>query len=191
MTDDANFCNGRLRLTAFLRVVEDGMPPRPSRFKRRVPFGGSSPQDSAFSEPVHTEACPEYLKHSTVTQASGLNMEVTPGVPSAPDVQFDMPRSPTPTQLYVCPGSSKHLRLGSSDEESASERQTVAHAIPQATTDQQAVHASKVRIESSRPQKSTDTRKRRLPVTGLALVRTTTSDGLPDPSVRERLDCAQ
>lgn len=37
MADDANFVNGRLRLTAFLRLIENELPSRPSRFRRRDP----------------------------------------------------------------------------------------------------------------------------------------------------------
>jgi hypothetical protein len=35
MLQVADFCGDRLRLSAFLRVVGDGMPQRPTRFRRR------------------------------------------------------------------------------------------------------------------------------------------------------------
>ncbi|KAF2631187.1 hypothetical protein BU25DRAFT_481740 [Macroventuria anomochaeta] len=36
MPQEADFCGDRLRLSAFLRVVGDGMPQRPTRFRRRL-----------------------------------------------------------------------------------------------------------------------------------------------------------
>jgi hypothetical protein len=187
MVDNTNFCDGRLRLTAFLRVVENGMPPRPSRFKRRVPLEETSPQDSAFSEAVYTEESPEDLPNSTSSRTSGPNTDATSEVPSAQKTDLEVTCSLTPMRLRVYPDSYRHLGAGSSNEESDCEQPTAIHAISQASTYELAVPVSKVKTKSSRPSKATDTRKRRLPTTGLALVRTTTSDGLPDPSVRELL----
>jgi hypothetical protein len=187
MADDTNFCDGRLRLTAFLRAVENGMPARPSRFKRRVPLEETSPQDFAFPEPLHTEESAGYLPNSTRSRTPGPSREATSEVSSAQETDLDTARSPTSMRIQVYPDSYKHLGPGSGNEESDREQPTATPTISHASIDEQAVHAWKVKTRSNRPLKATDTRKRRLPTTGLALVRTTTSDGLPDPSVREHL----
>jgi hypothetical protein len=113
MADDANFYGGRLRLTAFLRVVEHDRPQRPSRLKRRImPLVEEIPLNVAAWEP----------KGAANTTAAA-----------------------TATQ------------------------------IPR---------VSRVTVSSGRSRAPLRTRKRRLPVNGLALLRTTTSDALPEPGVR-------
>jgi hypothetical protein len=113
MADDANFCGGRLRLAAFLRVVEYDMPQRPSRLKRRImPLVEELPVNAAACEPKGA---------TTTTKAS------------------------------------------------------IATRIPQVL---------RAKVSSGRSRAPPRTRKRRLPVNGLALLRTTTSDGLPEPGVR-------
>jgi hypothetical protein len=112
MTDDANFCGGRLRLSAFLCVMENGMPRRPSRFKgRRIQSVTDVPLDPAV---------PDAKDAANITEAA-----ITTLVPRVSDSQKSSIRSREPLR----------------------------------------------------------TRKRKLPVNGLALLRTTTSDGLPVPGV--------
>jgi hypothetical protein len=189
MPDDANFCDGRLRLTAFLRVVANGMPPRPSRFKRRVPLEQTSHDNSALQEPLRLKDWLEDLPSPTSSRTPRPDTEAESEVPSAQDTDFNVTRPPTPMRLHVYPYSGIRLGVGSSNGQSDHEQRTTAHAILQAFTDERAVQARKIKIKPSRPPKAIDTRKRPLPTTGLALVRTTTSDGLPNPSVRERLCC--
>jgi hypothetical protein len=165
------------------------MPSRPSRFKRRVPLEQTSHDDSALQEPLCLEERLEDLPISTSSRTPGLDTEAESEVPSAQDTDFNVTCSPTPMRLHVYPYSGKHLSVGSSNEGSDHEQRTTAHAILQAFTDERAVQAWKIKTKPSRPPKAIDTRKRQLPTTGLALVRTTTSDGLPNPSVRERLGC--
>jgi hypothetical protein len=112
MTDDANFCDGRLRLRAFLRVVENDMPQRPSRFKRRhMQPAENAPFDPAGHEPKAS---------ANITKAANT--------------------TPVP-------------------------------------------HQTEIRKSSTRSREPLRTRKRKLPVNCLALLQTTTSDGLPEPGV--------
>ena len=50
MPQEADFCGDRLRLSAFLRVVGNGMPKRPTRFRRRVPVTDDSLEPSTHFE---------------------------------------------------------------------------------------------------------------------------------------------
>jgi hypothetical protein len=112
MTDDANFCGGRLRLSAFLRVVENDMPRHPSRFKRRhIQSVTDVPLDPAF--------------HQANIAANITEAAIATPLPRVSDSKKSSTRSREPLR----------------------------------------------------------TRKRKLPVNGLALLRTTTSDGLPEPGV--------
>ena len=150
MADDANFCGGRLRLAAFLRVVENDMPQRPSRFKRRVPL---------------VEEMPRELNHNLVGIADF----------SVATNDYDNPRLSTPTDS----------NLNSDDPDAGTNKgRPTTKPTKQARQKSGVAHTSRAKGSSSKSHKPSSTRKRWLPVNSLALLRTTTSDGLPEPSVR-------
>lgn len=165
MADDANFCGGQLRLTTFLRVVEHDLPQRPSRLKRRVPFAG------------------EEHRRTTATEIRESDkVSLTPGSPKespslAADGERDLPHSPAPLELNInesnaIPGRAfTEQRKSKVNKARLRKKDTIAHPR-RANEPRSAGH----------PRPST-TRKRRSPVQGLALVRITDSNGLPDPVV--------
>ncbi|KAF1919693.1 hypothetical protein BDU57DRAFT_536642 [Ampelomyces quisqualis] len=151
MADDANFCNGRLRLIAFLRVVEHDLPQRPSRFKQRMPLAGEEHGRTVASELLEAESA---LRIPRVREE----------VPSLDvEAEFDAPRSPALVEV----GSNESIAV--SDIAVLGHRNSIAH--PQ--------RADKP-LSAGHPNPPS-TQKRRFPVKGLALLRTTTSHGLPDP----------
>ncbi|KAF1846616.1 uncharacterized protein K460DRAFT_127088 [Cucurbitaria berberidis CBS 394.84] len=129
MPHDANFAGDRLRLASFLRVMEKGMPQRPSRFKQRLQ-GVDQPDTSRPFSPgslglTNTVEEAAIAKGTEAFQVDDNQMLVVNG-----DIVHGNPRSPA----------------------------------------------------SSKPRGVSSARKRHLPVQELALLRTTTSDGLPEPS---------
>jgi hypothetical protein len=150
MADDANFVGGRLRLAAFLRVVENDMPQRPSRFKRRLP-----PKD--------------YAREPNPAELPRIGDDVLL------DTEFDLQRSGA---AHVDAG--KHEGSGSA----CAKGQYTSPKIEQRTEKTKRVpRVAKLKKQSSGLHRFPDSRTRRLPVNGLALLRTTTSDGLPEPGV--------
>ncbi|KAH5441182.1 hypothetical protein HBI47_044040 [Parastagonospora nodorum] len=168
MIDDANFVGGRLRLTAFLRVVEGDIPQSPSRLKRRaapikqpdsiepIPIGAPHPSDSIIVNAL--ESRQENVSAEVFAQAGTI---------------FDLPRWPTTTD------SGSGLQNGK-ETKSFDSRRTPAKATK--ATKKQIARIAKVKESFSTYHKPQEKRKRRLPVKGLTLFRTTTSDGgLPEP----------
>jgi hypothetical protein len=184
MADDANFCGGRLRLTAFLRVVENGIPPRPSRFKRRVALVEESSQDPVRLELSCTENTTNVQDAPVSDRSYEAGAEVLSEVPPRTCSEFDIPRSPTPTHARPCLGLDEHFDFVSNMQAGTTEQRSPIHTIKQARAENADVHIQKDEATSGGCQRPSDTRKRRLPVNGLALLRTTTLDGLPKPSVR-------
>ncbi|KAF2032593.1 hypothetical protein EK21DRAFT_86912 [Setomelanomma holmii] len=207
MDDDVNFCGGRLRLAAFLRVVEKGIPERPARFKRRVPwvdqtasraeddvpaFDHVLPAASLSQTNERTESISRDLSEEHITDSSNhvrevvcLEVGVDPHPNSAkhPDFEYDVPRSPTPTNISLPHGDYPHM---GSTEESCNESdcantRTAASTIP-SNLNVTKLQTTKVQRGSGKSQKPSSARKRRLRVRSLALLRTSTTDGLPSPS---------
>jgi hypothetical protein len=183
MDHDANFVGGRLRLATFLRVVELEMPQRPSRFQRRMQSVGHQSQvsirlPSGDIEPPTVAASMDGETFDQHKETGSLfdNREATPKSTVPAGSVFEVPRSPTSAD--PCSGFDHFSSLHGEHEPGA-----------KGTTDQ-----LEKRSRSARRLKdqqvyykatgSSSTRKRRLPVHGLALLRTTTTDGLPKPSVR-------
>jgi hypothetical protein len=166
MAGDTNFCDGRLRLTAFLRVMEHGLPQRPSRFKRRVPRAGEDYRGTAATDRAES---------GTVSKTSG-NPEKSPSL--AADAGLNLPHCPPPPAEVTIDESNTipdrtltEQRKTKVDKARLLEMESIAH--PRQANEH-------LTAGYSRPS---STRKRRLTVKGLALVRTTTSNGLPDPVV--------
>jgi hypothetical protein len=181
MTHDANFVDNRLRLTAFLRVVEEGIPPWPSRFRRRIQM-----PDETAELPVATSQS----QTATVEKRVATGVEV--GVWNEDETEYrlqpgsiyDVPLSPTSTRSSPASG----------DDQDVYERQSPVQRQPDTSGSAKFAHQAgtavpvKVKKASRKPLGSSSTRKRRLPVNELALLRTTTSDGLPQPGVRRTTD---
>jgi hypothetical protein len=176
IVDDANFIGGRLRLTAFLRVVEGDIPQSPSRFERHAPL---------IKQPDSTESSligAPHPKASVIVNAleNGQD-EVSAEVVAHAAAVFDLPGTPTTTDLGSC------LQNGDETKKPDSRR---TPAKPTKSTKKQVARAAKGKELFSTHQPPQEKRKRRLPVHGLALLRTTTSDGgLPEPGVRSCLQC--
>ncbi|KAH7089025.1 hypothetical protein FB567DRAFT_323024 [Paraphoma chrysanthemicola] len=201
MCDDANFRGGRLRLTAFLRVVENGIPERPSRFKRRVPSAAPLSETtkqhmnyietSSIDTPAHTRCQPS---SSGLPQMSRdvrvvLSSDVARGAPGT-DVSPGGLLNPLTSKVSVhdplrtsTPAASSRESGENKTEEdfNRSETSVVANVIESARAPQK----SKKDSNKTNSHGSSSTRKRRLPVQSLPLVRTITIDGLPDPSDAE------
>jgi hypothetical protein len=207
MAHDANFVNDRLRLTAFLRVVEQGMPPRPSRFKRRAqvldepavpPVPTSLSRISPVLPVLETRNEPSILGSSsldasrsidpTAKQEVALNIEppqfykVQSGVHLRATSIYNITHSPTPTEL--CLGQASDYNQDGQEGQIYFQQQRGPLSSPQNLGEGGATVAVKVNKVYGKTRGSSSTRKRCLPVNELALLRTTTSDGLPDPGVR-------
>jgi hypothetical protein len=209
MTHDANFVDNRLRLTAFLRVVEEGIPPRPSRFRRRIqmpdetaepPVATSQSQTNqvllapeAHQEPpISGSASPIALRSIAAAAEKRVVIGVEVGVWNEDETEYrlqpgsiyDVPLSPTSTRSSPASG----------DDQDVYERQSPVQRQPDTSGSAKFAHQAgtavpvKVKKASRKPLGSSSTRKRRLPVNELALLRTTTSDGLPQPGVRRTTD---
>jgi hypothetical protein len=193
MGHDENFCGDRLRMTAFLRVVES-VPERPSRFRRRLPekndehqtgrsditdgpskFGTlavgpatlSCPSSAGTTDPERSQ------EDSMHTPVSGTN---DPAI--LPDDGQDPEESLALSEVRsTATGSQSLLQNGNNEWDS-----TTLHSPSKRVS----VYASSAKKTDARANRASDTRKRRLPVNELPLVRTTTEDGLPDRSVGER-----
>lgn len=171
MPQEADFCGGQLRLSAFLRVVGDGMPRRPTRFKRRLPA-----VDSALDAPI------DISTDSTVTSVhSAVHKELSKDISL-----FDIAHSPVPEQLSL-EGRSRGIAFNSGCLRDCDRPDDGPLSTSQQQAKRQIFNTTK-RRSITEPCKTSSARKgRRLPVNELALLRTTASDGLPQPSVRHRL----
>jgi hypothetical protein len=174
MAADANFVDGRLRLAAFLRVVERDIPQRPSRFKQHAPLVREpTPELDAGDASLEGD-------DSTAIASQDDGSLRAPGAAEGltyVGAEFDLSLSPTPTDG----DSGRHA-------ESANKSAIEHHKSPKATQQgkklKQAARGTNVKGLSSISHKPSGSRKRGVLVHGLALLRTTTSDGgLPAPSV--------
>ena len=161
MAHEADFCGDRLRLTAFLRFA-DGVPKRPTRFKRRTrPVEAAEASRHGQSAPIENPlvgrlVCGEFPTDLSVS---------------------DIARSATPDELLV--GTMRDSR---SQRDRGRPDSVQIASIRQAENCATAVAVAKSPMKSCKT--SSTRRRRRLPVNELVLLRTTSSDGLPRPSVR-------
>lgn len=170
MLQTSDFCGDRLRLSAFLRVVGDGMPQRPTRFKRRLQDTLNGLEGSTLS--CHNVSC-SIEQHDPKHKAESLS----------PDVVFlDTTQSPLPEQST--PPVVDDLPPPICSETDDVSRWRCEHLQLPNTRQQTAKRTPPITLPRS-PRNVSSTRKRqRLPVNELALLSTTSSDGLPQPSVR-------
>jgi hypothetical protein len=207
MTHDANFVDNRLRLTAFLRVVEQGIPPRPSRFKRRVQVSDETtnlpgPTSTSQTNPVLPvleayagSVSPEASRsiHAAFEYEAAISVEIDQHEEDRTEnnVQsasvYDIPRSPTPTEPRSRPTSDDDQNVH--DRPNPVQRPSNANSPVKFRWKAGIAGPAKVKKASGKPGGPSSTRKRRLPVNELALLRTTTSDGLPQPGVRSFQRC--
>jgi hypothetical protein len=203
MAHDANFVGNRLRLSAFLQCVEHGeMPARPLRFRQRrqildMSFSALAPGPSrahcsppllkAYNEspvlasksPAEAGAVKSNAHDEAATTDRPLHTNVK-GPMNAPST-YDIPCSPT-ADLNSTPSSidDRDSRNSPVTEQCSLEPRSFLLFERHATC------ALPTTVEKA-PGNTTgllSARNRRLPVHELALLRTTTLDGLPLPSVR-------
>ena len=169
MPQEADFCGDRLRLSAFLRVVGNGMPKRPTRFRRRVPV-----TDDSLEPSTHFETTQE-----ASTDAKTVFGKCLTKVPNVDPASSRVPEQPNSMSdnLFTAPEIDNEGGDGfetHGDVQIVKSTPRLKERNPTAKT-----------LTSKEPLKvSKHQRKRRLPVNKLALLRTTSSDGLPLPSVR-------
>lgn len=205
MFDDANFCRGRLRLAAFLRIVQNDGPRRPTRFRSRIPLAerkddqsngpltedtDSSVEESPSRDGAHTPVygtCGSLPRAETPPslagcQSSQIQSDGQSGWRKSANFDLNIPCSSSPTRLNA---RSDHETIGEQGNgRTSGNNQSTLQATGRSNNITKVVHKRRPMTSSTNPAKSLRTRKRRLPVSGLALLRTTTSDGLPIPSVR-------
>jgi hypothetical protein len=202
MDHDANFVGGRLRLATFLRVVELEMPQRPSRFQRRMQSVGHQSHVSIrllsgdIEPPIVPASMDEEMRKPTCTavrlfetesvkrpdhhkETGSLfdSREVTPRTTVPAGSVFEVPHSPTSAD--PCSGFDD---VGSLRGEHEPDAKGTTNQLEKRS---QSARRLKVQKASYKVTGSSNTRKKSLPVHGLALLRTTTTDGLPKPSVRK------
>ena len=191
MAHDANFVDDRLRLAAFLRLVENGMPQRPSRFTRH----GQAVVGQLYNFNA-TPACLGEAKSSLLRMnqklpwiRSTLSTSANPNHPDTnahlsaagnaesnqtkalfyQETDFDTTRTQTPERLR----SDAIPNEGHGTHTSQHSAQPCSIVPP-----------IKSLSEDPVPTHGPDISKSRLPVNELALLRSTTLDGLPEPAVR-------
>jgi hypothetical protein len=178
MSLNANFNGDRLHLASFLRAVEN-IPHRPSRFKRReaVTVQSTGPQNNIFH--------PDMNMFEPADAPLRLDRDEA-WLP--PDSPLRTPTEITHTEGAIAIGGAFEQKDPYTFQHSANghcalqkfDTQSMQQALRKGT----AVYKSKAKKAHPQPQGDSSTRIRQLPVNGLALVRTSTIDGLPEPSVR-------
>lgn len=157
MAHEADFCGDRLRLSAFLRVA-DGVPKRPTRFKRRTrPVEADEASRREQSAPTDNSLVGRHFHGEFLTSLS----------------VFDTSSSATPDEALL-----------GAVRDSRSQRDRGRPDSIQITSILQAKKCAAAKSPSKIRKTSSARRRRRLPVNELVLLRTTSSDGLPRPSVR-------
>lgn len=173
MSQEADFCGDRLRLSAFLRVVADGMPQRPTRFKRRF-IGIEQSLDSQKRRDADHGGAARSLSQEAI-------LEGYPNDTIISDVARSLwPRSPefAPDHIRSATRPSDELQKNCKQSEAVQPLQDQQH-----TREQEMTTALFEPLHVSRRTSGTP-RRRHLPVNEVALLRTTSYDGLPLPSVR-------
>lgn len=213
MTHDANFREDRLRLVAFLRVVEPGMPPRPSRFKPKQhsideassatssasPFHVSSVVDSVES-PCHfsSSVSAQTSSISSANIAAAVGLEVDAEINQPVNAQQrklpskltrgldDYPRVVSTLPIDLGWTRTFHPRRGTNGDHRSDQQQSM-HLSPSKNSMQDKSNptpTSKMIGLWNKRSHHYDTQRGGLPVNELDLSRTTTMEGLPAPCVR-------
>ena len=170
MPQEADFCGDRLRLSAFFRVVGNGMPKPPKRFRRRVLV-----TDNSLEPSIHLETTQE-----ATTGAKKVSGEPLIRVPDVDPAGSRVPEQPSSMSgiLFTAP----EIGTEGGAEFESQEDVRVVEMLPQLKERHLIIAKTPMSKEPSKAPKHR--RKRRIPVNELALLRTTSSDGLPLPSVR-------
>lgn len=200
MADNANFAGDRLRLASFLRVVGKGMPQRPSRFKRRpqdivdrpYAYSSASPnRNNSASSNLNKSTGPSTLSFTNKAETAGAskgtqNLHANVHQRSEPAMNGDAANidyhQQMPAELCLSPNID-NTRHDAGDSQSSSQPRLNPLPIKNNRKKAQIRRVLKTKGTSNSPRGTLCTRTRRLSVNGLALLRTTTSDGLPAPSV--------
>ncbi|KAJ8116943.1 hypothetical protein OPT61_g1741 [Boeremia exigua] len=175
MPSKVDFCGDRLRLSAFLRVVGDGMPQRPTRFRRHLRDNGSSP---------------ECLNHRDTDYSCAQTIPAQESVhigPSNDSCIFHTTRSSSPEQSMLT--SNVRLSLATTHNDNEDELWRPEDAQPTHTQQPatQQTPVAGVTKSPGKPHKAPSTQKRRrLPVNELALLQIMSSDDLPKPNEADR-----
>ncbi|KAG9194692.1 hypothetical protein G6011_04727 [Alternaria panax] len=207
MANDANFVGNHLRLSAFLLCVEHGeMPARPSRFRRHpqildgpakflapIPprVDCNVPVAEAYNEPLVITSKARMEARAIITDVDEeVTIEDGPSETNVSEKEGLSNDDMHVTSIYALPQSSvPHLHLtptSANDQDShnrleGSQYSSDLKSILQSNRKATAITAI-VKKTSGRIEGLSSTRKRRLPVHELALLRTTTLNGLPLPS---------
>lgn len=169
MLHEADFCGDRLRLEAFLRVVDDGLPERPTRFRRRLRAAEDDGEGSKCRESDGTDS---------VVGPSRQDKFVNEGT------VFDMVSLTRSEQLLYVPEEPLPNAANDDGCQGIREQSERAHPSHRVRVDENEAGTT-VTKSSIKTSKTSSTRKRRrLHVNDLTLVRTVSSTGLPQLSVR-------
>lgn len=170
MPHEAEFCGDRLRLSAFLRVVGNGMPQRPARFRRRLQVTDNNPESPACRDTMQKEhAFPQ-------TTYSEQFIDATVAEP----VYSLIPEEPTLTSETHSPAP----RTSNIDGTVSLSLQDVQMVNTFPVSEERKLTMVPTPTSGKTCKGPSSRRRRRLPVNELALLRTTSSDGLPQPNVR-------
>ncbi|KAF2473801.1 uncharacterized protein BDR25DRAFT_125267 [Lindgomyces ingoldianus] len=177
MVHDESFCGDRLRMSSFLRVIAN-MPPRPARFRRHEKQADQ--QSHAMYDEVGLNQFEELKTHKFSSQNPALASH-----DSSTEVCDSLARLASAQSLLMVAG-----RAERSEAENGSAPDTgngvhkpsgAQSTAPRARKDHYSYQTKTNKSKHASGRRS-GTRRRMLPVNELALVRTTTTDGLPDPS---------
>lgn len=181
MPHEADFCGGRLRLSAFLRVVGEGMPPRPTRLKNDHQ-GKEHGIEVSGADRHGADHHGAYSSNERVDPDHELTFD-SPSV----DVSIFNAAQPLSSEPEPPVFVSDHLvpPLGVDFGEDVDRRPL---EYPQLTHTKQQTAKRVLATMSKLPKKPRNSlssrRRRQLPVNELTLLRTNSLDGLPQPSVR-------
>lgn len=177
MAQEADFCGGRLRLSAFLRVVGDGMPQRPTRFRRRQRAADDFPEASTSHATDCTDMRITVIQHEEISHEDEHFKDTSvldTSHSTLPEHPTLAPEDPLPESTIDSGVQSGGCQQPEADQHPIAQRKAGKRTPTALTTN-----------SPSEPCKMLSTRKkRRLPVNELALLRTTSSNSLPRPSVR-------
>lgn len=148
MADDVNFCGKYLRLTAFLRVVQNELPQRPARFQQHERF---------FERLPGSQMRNHVTNHGSIRNCNSLQ---------------------APTTAYPS------LNIGdAAGGEPVLNNEDLDNTTPAQPQSARKKHAIDQKL-FSKTRHTSGNQKQHQCINGLALLRTTTLDGLPDPHVR-------
>jgi hypothetical protein len=190
MADEDDFCGGRLRLTALLRMAEN-MPERPARFRRRRVGDGQNQAAQHSPQQEGTLAADTTLTESIPRQeASPMEMTENP----APEVHWHVSSASglivSQLEMDTDIARSRHSlsHRASGNTQTPPEQVSVVGPVRMRTPlkKKPIVYSNKAKKKSdggsSRGARSA--RRKRMPVKSLALIRTSTEDALPELGVR-------